>query len=496
MKSSHSERNSFENGRRADESDQSLQGNSILDIHNFPGPASDAEVSLNQPVELSFRPRSSDSMIANSQERLNAPALSSFELDFHQPPVYPKLLEKRSGKIAVDRLIYAGLTLFDEKRYEEAEQWFRNAHKECGRILGPASYASLDALYRISWACCAQHKPMAAERLLVKAAQNLENAFGPNERRTLETLQSLAENLQAQSRYRESEVYLHRAINGYIENDLYPPLQGHQRRLRSYYLLANACIEQSKLDEAEAILMIASQELPWKMQDLLGLLTKIVQRRRPSPWQPRIFQPLEDHTLKFLKDLLDSSTESAPYIRSLMDVLSSFQYHYHILGASYHCSDQTHLDTRLEHFVNDIEPLLRRRYLAMPSLDCSTFIIRFLTTLAVSLSQLEKYELANEWFLYLQQAVRSTYGKESWLISNLIMAVLLYQRNQQWAEADTMVNEALRVHDQLSCSLCPLSSKANSLLHSIIWRSPSSLNGMVQEMVATAHMCCPASVAQ
>ena len=146
-----------------------------------------------------------------------------------------------------------GRKLFDQRKYNEAEEVLQQAVRGRERTLGQDHEHTLDSKYWLGVTLYRQKKYGEAEEMLQQVVRGWERTLRQDHEHTLRSKYWLGVTLYEQKKYGEAEEVLQQAVRGQ-ERTL---RQDHEHTLDSKYWLRVILYEQKKYGEAEEVLQQA-----------------------------------------------------------------------------------------------------------------------------------------------------------------------------------------------------------------------------------------------
>jgi hypothetical protein len=107
---------------------------------------------------------------------------------------------------------HAGVTLYNQQKYIEAEQLLQQPAQQREKVLGAEHIDTLKSKYWLALTLYNQQKYTEAEQLLQQSAQQQEKVLGTEHKDTLERKYWLAVTLYNQQKYTEAEQLLQQLV--------------------------------------------------------------------------------------------------------------------------------------------------------------------------------------------------------------------------------------------------------------------------------------------
>jgi hypothetical protein len=148
-----------------------------------------------------------------------------------------------------------GVVLFEQKRYQEAEEVLRQVVQGREKVLGREHEYTLNSRYWLGLALYDQKRYQEAEEVLRQAVQGQEKVLGREHEYTLNSRYWLGIALYKQEKYQEAENVLRQEVQGQ-EKVLG---REHEYTLNGRYWLGLALYDQKRYQEAEEVLRQAVQ---------------------------------------------------------------------------------------------------------------------------------------------------------------------------------------------------------------------------------------------
>ena len=323
-------------------------------------------------------------------------------------------------KANLDRMIQRGNQLQIDHDYEGAEAVYRDAHAGYLHLLGAGNAYTLSTVCSIAQVCHVQKRFKVAESLLLQTIAGFDDASRKESYKTLCCLEDLAANLQAQSRYADSEAILIRLIGQIEKLSQDQPEEMFVRCIQPVRFLACAYHKQGDHAKSEELLIKTMEKYQahglLKDQTFIDLLEQLRQqmdKRAPS-------KRFESFLLENLAASQDTENEKQIIIVILTSLLKQYQ-------------KLNKLDA-LSLATGNLVRLLGER---ICSGHWSTDInIESGACLARSYMQLGRYQESEKWFFLVQSRIDVIFGVESSrALKNLLRTGDLFHSQGKWDEA-------------------------------------------------------------
>ncbi|KAL9044704.1 MAG: hypothetical protein Q9214_002177, partial [Letrouitia sp. 1 TL-2023] len=165
-----------------------------------------------------------------------------------------------------------GQKLYDNQRYTEAEQCFRQSVRGRDRLLGEKNVNTLNSKYWLARTLFIQQNYAEAEQLFRQSVRGRESLLGEEDVRTLHSKDWLASTLYKQKKYAEAEQLFRQSVQGQEK------VLGKEDvdTINSEYSLAWALYKQQKYAEAEQLFRqsVQGQEKVLGQEDIRTLNSK------------------------------------------------------------------------------------------------------------------------------------------------------------------------------------------------------------------------------
>lgn len=374
-------------------------------------------------------------------------------------PAPEALRSTRNGydKANLERIRQRGDKLQIDHDYEGAEGVYRAAHAGYLYLLGPSNACTLSIVRSIAQVCYVQKRFKVAESLLLQTIAGVDDASRKESYEALCCLEELAANLQAQSRYADSEVVLVQLIGRIEKLSQDQPKEMFARCIQPVRFLAGAYRKQGEHAKSEELLIETMEKYQahglLKDQtfiDLLEQLRQQVDRRAPS-----------ERFESFLLENLAASQDTENEKEIIMVILTSLLKH----------NQKLNKVDALSLTIGNLVRLLDERICSGHWFTNTN--IESGVCLARSYMQLGRYEESEKWFLIVQSRIDITSGVESsGALRNLLRTGDLFHSQGKWDEATSRFRQAKRRAETSEHDLINVVLRAQISLREVTQRIP------------------------
>lgn len=130
-----------------------------------------------------------------------------------------------------------GVALYQQQKYQEAEEAFRQAVQGREKMLGKEHKATLNSIHLLGLTLHQQREHQEAEEVLRQAVQGREKVLGKEHEDTLDSKYSLGLTLYEQQKHHEAEGVLRQAVQGVLhdllQSRIYTLMESRSRQERN-----------------------------------------------------------------------------------------------------------------------------------------------------------------------------------------------------------------------------------------------------------------------